>query len=393
MKNFIKTLLIIFIINTIAAAPVLAEGKPSVEAQGAILMDFETGRVLWEKNSKAPMAMASTTKIMTSILALELGDVSDIVTVSRRAEIAPRVKMYLQQGEEISLEGLLLALMLQSSNDAAVAIAEHIGGSVEEFCAMMTKKALELGCEDTVFETPNGLDAGDHHSTAYDMALITRYALNNADFVRLISNYQATTTSSRTTYHISNRNRLLREFNGATGVKTGYTGKAGHCFVGSAEREQMQLISVVFASGWGERGKEQKWTDTKEILNYGFANYAPFIIINENEIGGTLNVERTKTPSIPLYYSEGITLPLNEAERACIDIEAYYPALIRAPIAADTVIGSARIYIGGEFAAEVELLTQTGAERHDLKTSLEKVIREFLKAGTTQELTIILPEF
>ncbi|MCL2415667.1 MAG: D-alanyl-D-alanine carboxypeptidase, partial [Defluviitaleaceae bacterium] len=265
-RNFAVLILFICacIFNCAHVMPVFAEEskEPDVCAQGAILMDFETGRVLWEKNAHEPMAMASTTKIMTAILAIELGNLKDEVVVSRRAEIAPRVKMYLRKGEIIALGDLLHALMLQSSNDAAVAIAEHIGGDVENFCIMMTAKAKEIGAENTVFETPNGLDGENHHSTAYDMALIARYALQNPKFNELINTPQTEVKSSRATYNIINKNRLLREFDGANGVKTGYTGKAGHCFVGSALRDEMQLISVAFACGWGQRGKEQKWIDT-----------------------------------------------------------------------------------------------------------------------------------
>jgi len=390
MKRLILlTILIGFVI--FGTQPIFA--TPDVNASGAILLDFETGRVLWEKNANNPMAMASTTKIMTAIIALEQGCVEDIVTVSARAAAAPRVKMHLQAGEKISLGGLLLALMLQSSNDAAIAIAEHIGGSVENFCAAMTTKAAELGCLDTIFETPNGLDAGDHHSTAFDMAIIARYALQNPDFVRLIATPDISVSSSRTTYAVSNKNRLLREFQGATGVKTGFTNKAGHCFVGSAQRDEMQLISVVFASGWGDRGREQKWIDTKKILAYGFENYIPTEIITAGDIGGHLQIERSKTTEIPLVYGENIRLPLNEAERQSLKIEHYFPENIRAPIDSGQPMGSARIYIGENFAAEIPLITANSATRHDLKTSLEKVIAAYLRAATLRELNITLPEF
>lgn len=393
MKRII--LLIVLILICFPAAVFADEPLtvPTVEAQGAILMDFETGRVLWEKNARTPMAMASTTKIMTCIIALENGDLADTVTVSRRAAAAPKVKMNLQIGEKISLESLLYALMLQSSNDAAVAIAEHVGGTVENFCDMMTEKAKKIGANDTLFVTPNGLDAGDHHSTAYDMALITRYALKNQKFVDIINTKQININSNKKGYYVANKNRLLNEFEGANGVKTGFTGKAGQCFVGSANRDGLSLISVVFASGWGDRGKEQKWTDTKRILSYGFSAYEYEDIVDEKAAAGMFNIERSKTPKMSVYYSEGLTLPLTEAEKASLKVEIDLPETIRAPIVKDNKIGTAKIYINGEVYKEIDLLADGSAERHDLKTSLEKVLGAFLEMGTVKEIDVVLPEF
>ena len=370
-------LIILFCASTTVCG---AQDTPKVAAHGAILVDALTGRVLWEKDAAKQLAMASTTKIMTAILALEMGDFdNDIVTVSRRAAVAPRVKMYLQEGEEIALSGLIYALMLQSSNDAAVAIAEFIGGSVEEFCAAMTAKARQLGAQNTIFETPNGLDAENHQSTAYDMALIARYAMSNTMFLEIINTVSKEVTSSRRTYNITNKNRLLHEFEGANGIKTGYTGKAGHCFVGAARRDDMQLISVVFASGWGPRGKEQKWVDTKEILSYGFDNFAYELILSEGDVAGVLAVERSRTPQIELYYGESILLPLTAEERAAIAVEPRFPAGLTAPVGENQAVGEGRIYLDGEYYASVPILTSQGATRHDFRTSVSKVWKEFTK--------------
>lgn len=366
---------------------------PEVSAQGAILIDFESGRILWEKNASGEMAMASTTKIMTAILCLEQGNLGDIVTVSKRAAAAPRVKMFLSEGEQISLETLLYALMLQSSNDAAVAIAEHLGGSVEEFCQMMTEKAREIGAMETVFETPSGLDAGDHHSTAYDLALITRYALNNEDFLRLINTREYVNKSNRRNYHIFNKNRLLSEFDGANGVKTGFTGKAGYCFVGSAKRDDLWLISVVLASGWGPRGREQRWVDTKRMLNYGFENYEIETIINAGDVVGNVGVERSKTPSVSVVYNETVRIPLNAGEKESIRIEQNLPAIKRAPVSEGDQIGTCTVYIDGEKYAEIAVLASASATRHDLKTSMEKTLNALLGIVTKEKVDITLPEF
>ncbi len=377
-----RGLLIAFLIAFIQVSGAYAESiEPKVDAQAAILMDDKTGRVLFEKNADKPMAMASTTKIMTAILTLENANLQDTVTVSRRASLAPPVKMHLQQGEKIKLEYLMYALMMQSSNDAAVAIAEHVSGSVEEFCAAMTKKAKEIGCQDTVFETPNGLDLGDHHSTAHDLALIAQYALQNDEFKRIINTKHICVKSNRSTYDIFNKNRLLQEFNGAIGVKTGFTGKAGHCFVGAATQNGMQLISVVLASGWGPKGREQKWVDTKRILKYGFDNYHYETIVNAENIAADVPVIKSRTGTVNLYFQEGYELPLRADEKEKINIEIVKPEWVEAPVAKGDTIGQANIYINGVLQDEINLLASDSAARHDFNTSLEKIINHWLKVG------------
>jgi D-alanyl-D-alanine carboxypeptidase (penicillin-binding protein 5/6) len=389
MKKMLLILCFILLTNIY----VTAADTPKVDAASAILIDFETGRVLWEKNARDPMAMASLTKIMTAVIALENGNMGDTVTVSHTAAAAPKVKMYLTAGEKISLQTLMFALMLQSSNDAAVAIAEHVGGSVDEFCAMMTAKAREIGANDTVFRTPNGLDKDDHHSTAYDMALITRYALQNEKFVRLINTRSITAQSNLRTYSIVNRNRLLNEFDGAYGVKTGFTNKAGYCFAGSAERGGMKLISVVLASGWGAKGSEQKWIDTKRVLGYGFGEFKYEEVIDETVNMGRIAVGRSRLDSLPLKYAEGLTIPLSYDEKAAMRVEIELPESVKAPVSEGDVVGLAKIIVNDEVYAEINILAVGSAERHDFKTSLEKVLGAFLGLASVDEIKVILPEF
>ncbi|MDE6182062.1 MAG: D-alanyl-D-alanine carboxypeptidase [Eubacteriales bacterium] len=313
-------IIFLIIFNTTVFANNTENKEPNPVAQSAILIDAKTGRVLWGKNENEPLAMASTTKIMTAILAIEQGNLEDKVVVSKNATKAPPVKMFLKEGEEIKLKELLYALMMQSSNDAAVAIAEHISGDVETFCNMMTEKAKELGAKDTVFKTPNGLDSGDHHSTAYDMALIAKYAIQNQTFLEIINTREISFKTNKSSYNIINKNRLLSEFNGANGIKTGYTGKAGHCFVGSATRGDLTLISVVLASGWGNKGKQQKWIDTKEILNYGFNNFKYETVLKATDCQDILNINKGYKETIPLYYENEVVLPLKNEEISQIKI-------------------------------------------------------------------------
>ena len=366
--------------------------EPDVAATAAILMDAKTGRVLWEKNSNTPLAMASTTKIMTSILALESGKLDETVTVSRAAAAAPRMKMYLSTGEKIRLGDLLLALMLESSNDSAVAIAEHLAGNVPAFCAMMTQKAKELGAKNTIFETPNGLDGNEHHSTAYDLALITRYALEVPGFIQLINTHQATFSSDTKTYNMLNKNRLLNEFEGANGVKTGFTNKAGHCFVGAAKRGDMQLISVVLASGWGDKGRAQKWVDTKEVLNYGFDNFAYETIIEDNTQAGVISLTRSRTAEVGYVYTADLTMTLKADEKSQVEVKVNVPPSIQAPIFEGDILGQAEIYLNGELYASIDLAATDNALRHDFKTSLEKVLNQWLSQVLDEEIELILPE-
>lgn len=362
--------------------------KPSVVAQGAVLMEMETGRVLWGKNENEPMAMASTTKIMTAILAIESGKLDETVVASKRAASAPKVRMNLQIGEEHRLEDLLYPLMLQSSNDAAIAIAEHVGGSVEGFCQMMTEKAKELGAEDTIFESPNGLDVGNHHSTAKDMALITRYALNNEKFIQ-ITNTPSITIPIRSedagkqkTYTVVNHNRLLNEYEGAIGVKTGFTGKAGQCFVGAAKRDDMTLISVVLASGWGTNGKEQKWKDSKALLNYGFQNYNNSLVVKSGDAVDELVVPYSREGSVELIYKDDVMATLTEEEKNNLKIEISTPEYVEAPISRGQKIGVASVYIGnGEICGQSDIIANMDIARHDFETSLRKIIDSWLNIG------------
>ncbi|MBR6543716.1 MAG: D-alanyl-D-alanine carboxypeptidase, partial [Anaerotignum sp.] len=264
-RIFLSLLLFLLSVTTVFA------DEPKIVAQGAALIDGRTGRLLWGKDADQTMSMASTTKIMTAILVLENTDLDEIVTVSRNAARQPEVHMHLKEGERWKVGDLLSAMMLRSYNDAAVALAEHVSGSVELFCKTMTEKAKEIGAKSTVFGSPNGLDShltdAEHHSTAYDMSLITSYVLQNETFREIIAREETEIAdlSGKYTCHVTNADRFLREYDGALGVKTGYTNKAGHCFVGAAERDDVLFISAVLGSGWGNSGKEQKWKDTKAL--------------------------------------------------------------------------------------------------------------------------------
>ncbi|QHQ63798.1 hypothetical protein Ana3638_17605 [Anaerocolumna sedimenticola] len=277
-------------------------------AQSAALMDADTGRVLYEKNGYKEMPMASTTKIMTCIVALENAKLDDIVTVSKYASTMPDVQLNIREGEQFKLSDLLYSLMLESHNDVAVAIAEHVGGSVEGFAKMMNKKAKELGCEHTRFVTPNGLDAEGHYTTAVELAKIASYAVKNDEFIKITntSAWEFQELKKGRTFSVSNKDRFLYIYDGAIGVKTGFTGKAGYCFVGAVKKDNKTFISTVLACGWPPH-KSYKWSDTTKLMDFGMDNFELKQIFKADKVFNPVYVEDGKKNYVDLYY-EGTLL-------------------------------------------------------------------------------------
>lgn len=256
-----------------------AGGDPGhLYALSAVLMDGDSGRVLYEKEGETPRPNASTTKVLTCMLALEYGAGDDYVTVSARAASQPDVQLNIEEGEQYYLEDLLYSLMLQSHNDTAVAIAEHIGGSVEGFASMLNKKAEEIGCTDTHFVTPNGLDAedegGSHHTTARDLALIMRYAIKSRTFLKITETreYTFSDISGKRTFTVHNTNAFLDMTDGVLSGKTGFTGDAGYCYVCACTKNGKTFIISLLGCGW-PNNKTYKWKDAMTLLNYGDQNY------------------------------------------------------------------------------------------------------------------------
>ena len=247
-------------------------------ALSAVMMDADSGRILYEKEGETPRPNASTTKVLTCILALENSDGDDYVQVSANAASQPQVKLGLQKGEQYYLEDLLYSLLLQSHNDSAVAIAEHIGGSVEGFSDMMNAKAREIGCKDTHFITPNGLDAedsdGTHHTTASDLARIMRYAIKNKVFLKIAQTkeYSFSDLSKKRTFSVHNTNALFSMTDGVLAGKTGFTGDAGYCYVCAVQKDDRTFIIALLAAGWPGH-KTYKWHDTLKLLDYGKNNF------------------------------------------------------------------------------------------------------------------------
>lgn len=259
------------------------EEPANLYAQAAVLMDADSGRVLFNKNGDEILANASTTKILTCILALELGNLDDIVTASESAAVQPRVHLGMKAGEKFVLRDLLYSLMLESHNDSAVAIAEHVAGTTEKFADTMNEKAKKIGCKNTYFITPNGLDAvdekGSHSTTASDLAKIMSYCVMESEqkdmFITITGtpNYSFSNADGTRNFSCSNHNSFLTMMEGAFSGKTGFTGKAGYCYVGALEQDGRTFVVALLACGW-PNNKNYKWSDARKLMEYGLENYA-----------------------------------------------------------------------------------------------------------------------
>ncbi len=365
-------LLMILSGNEALAAPV------SVAAKSAVLADGSTGRILWEKNGTEPLPIASTTKILTALLVLEEGNLEEEVTVSARAQAAPKVHLGLKEGETYYLGDLLYPLMLESSNDAAIVLAEAVGGSVEGFAQQMNERAAQLGAKDSFFTTPNGLDEGGNHSTAADLALMTAAALQNPDFCALIQtpSYTFSSCDGSRTFTVSNKNRLLQEYDGAIGVKTGFTNLAGQCFVGAAEREGVKLIAVVLQSGWGSSGQAQKWKDAKAVLDYGFSNCHYVDAISPEVSLAPVAVERGEEAQVDVAIDQGQVLAL---EGETFSTQVVCSKQVPAPVEEGEVLGHISVLDErGNLVFSTEITAKSAVKERNLKSYLKKLQNDWL---------------
>lgn len=273
---------IILSMSDICSASIVYADNISLYAKSAVLMDADTGRVLYERNGYEQMAMASTTKIMTLIVTLENANLEDTVTVSAYAASMPDVQLNIREGETYRLGDLVYSLMLESHNDSAVAIAEHVGGSVEGFAALMNEKADKIGCENTYYITPNGLDAtkGDkfHSTTARDLALVMSYCIKKSPqketflTITRTPSHSFSDLSGKRSFSCTNHNAFLGMMTGALSGKTGFTNKAGYCYVGALERDGKTFVVALLACGWPNH-KTYKWSDTRTLMELGITNY------------------------------------------------------------------------------------------------------------------------
>ena len=312
-------------------------------AASAILVDADSGRVLYEQNADAKMLIASTTKILTALVAIREGDLSQVVTVKREATLTEGSSMYLKEGEQLTLETLLYGLLLCSGNDAAVAIADAVGGSQAGFVKLMNETARELGMEHSSFANPNGLDDEDHYSTARDMAKLACAAVNNETLMRIAST-RTVTIGGRT---MTNHNKLLSYMDGCIGLKTGYTKAAGRTLVSCAERNGQRLVAVTLQDG-------NDWADHQALYEYGFAAYpARRAAVLGQEIGRA-PVQGGQCDTVSLVAAASFSWPVAAGERLETRIDLDEP--LAAPVKAGTQVGEAVFLLDGAEVGRVDLL-------------------------------------
>ena len=380
--------------QTVDMTPV-AEEPAELYALSAVLMDGESGRVLYEKDGERPLANASTTKVLTCIVALENSPGDDYVQVSQNAASQPEVKLGLQKGEQYYLEDLLYSLMLKSHNDTAVAIAEHCGGSVEGFARMLNRKAKQIGCKDTYFITPNGLDAedenGKHHTTAKDLALIMRYAVKNETFLHIAQtrDYTFSEITGKRTFSVHNANAFLDMRDGVLAGKTGYTSQAGYCYVCAWEKEGKTFIVSLLGCGWPNH-KTYKWSDTKKLLDFGDYNYEYETYWKEPQTGKILvtdGVEDDQDIGTKIYlrgkcsvtaYDREKEVLLKKGETVTCKIEI--PQKVSAPVLKGEKLGRIAYYLDGKLIDFYPVYAEKSVEKISFKWYTEKVFHDFLNA-------------
>ncbi len=349
-----------------------------LNAKAALLLDATSNRILYEKNGFQEMPMASTTKIMTCIVALENCSLDDVVTFSSYAASMPDVQLNAHAGEKFIIRDLLYSLMLESHNDTAVAIAEYIGGSVEGFATMMNAKAKELGLEHTHFVTPNGLDAEDHFTTAYDLAIIASYAIRNEEFVNIINtpSHIFKTVDQKKEYAVTNKDKFLYLMDGAFGIKTGFTNNAGYCFTGALRNHSRTFISVVLGSGWPPH-KSYKWKDTIQLMKYGIKNFTYQNLSDFTKELPKLPVLNGQNSEIELKIKP-INFPILMKATDKIYVEYSLPHYAKAPVVQNEEVGSVRFYINNVFFKEYPIYSKNHVPKIDYGFCLDEILSRFL---------------
>lgn len=360
-----KIKVIAFIFAILLAMPTLDAYALGLSAHSAVVIDALTGDVIYEHDAYQRRPMASTTKIMTAICALEHGNPDDMVEVHPSAVGIEGSSMYLGHGEVISLRDLTYGLMLASGNDAAVAIAMHVSGSVDEFANLMNETAARIGVRDTSFKNPNGLDAEGHYTTAADLAMITRYGMSIPAFAEIVS-----TDSIKVPWHgkdyprtLKNHNKLLNMYDGADGVKTGFTKKSGRCLVSSATREGYQVIAVTLNAS-------DDWNDHMAMLDYAFDNYENKEILKSDDYLATMQVSNGAVDSITVTAKSGFSMPVRNGTVPDIEMRYDIPALLDAPVGFGQKIGKVDFYYKGECIGSVDAVSEGSVAYKEPETFL-----------------------
>lgn len=352
--------------------------EPNILSRHAIVMERTTGTILYEKDAYTKTAMASTTKILTAIVALENSNLQDEVIISKKAAGTGGSTLGITANSSMTMECLLYGLLLRSGNDCAVAIAEHIGTDVEGFAVLMNKKADEIGLTNSHFVTPHGLDSDEHYTTAYDMAILTEYALQNETFSKFVNTKQIDIMIGNYSRHLNNTHELLGNVSGVYGVKTGFTGNAGRCLVTAIKRDNLDVIIVVL----GADTKKIRTEDTQKLINYIYNNYEmidTYNLVHENFDAKSLcdNVKVVKSVDdfeIELEEKDNYVFPINKNEINKIRTSTYCLSLIKAPINSGTKVGEVRILIDKKILYTIDLKLSGDIKKKKWKDYMKQFI-------------------
>lgn len=360
MLKFLSALIILI--------EMLSYSADAISARSAVLIDSSSGRILYEHNAHQHLPMASTTKIMTGLLACESGKLNKMVKTSPFASGTEGSSLWLKIGEKQTLENLTYGLMLKSGNDAAVAIAEYLGGNIDAFSLLMNKRAREIGAVNTSFKNPHGLDSDGHFTTAFDLALIAREAMKNSKFREIVStkNYSIPMQGEKWDRALKNHNKLLWRYEGCNGIKTGFTKKCGRCLVSSAKKGKQELICVTLNA-------PDDWNDHIYLLDYGFNNYKTKIIAKKGEKATCFTYDEDDNRKVKLLYGDNYKIAVSESDIIKTEIE--YTG-VSIPAKKGTVAGYMIVYCNGE---EIERIKLETAEEIKKLTFFKKIINRVHK--------------
>ena len=383
MKKFISFLLALFIAIT-QVSIIFAdteEAKLDIVSKSAILRDASTGKILYEKNSHEKLPPASVTKVMTMLLiceALESGKIKedDDVQISETAASMGGSQIFLESGEIQKVDTLLKSIAVASANDACVAMAEYVGGSVEEFVVLMNKRAKELGMNDTNFVNTNGLPVDNHYTSAYDIALMSKELLRHKKISKYLTTWmdEVVVGKKQAKIGISNTNKLVKHYTGATGVKTGFTQQAKYCLSASALRNNTHLIAVTLCA----ETSPIRFKDATSLLNYGFANYETVKICGANEKIATVKFEKGEKENVDLVAKDDLCVLIKKGGNKDFKKKVTIKQDLKLPIEKNTELGVVKVYRGKELVGETKIINTEDINKASYLQMLKRVVENIL---------------
>jgi len=364
----------------LGAVPVAYAAGIETTAKSAILIDGQSGQVLYEKAAHQPLPMASITKIMTLLLAVEAVEqgkvnLDDDVVASEEAYNLGGSEIWLEPGETMKLETLMLAIAVHSANDACIAIAEHIAGSTDAFVEMMNARAKELGLKDTKFANPHGLSEKDHYMSAYDIAMLSKEAMQHELFRKMIATQELKLKRRNSENHFYSRNKLLFTYKGADGVKTGFTDDAGYCLAASATRNNLRLIAVVMNAG----GSGAHFRECTKLLNYGFANYTAKEIIKKGDTVKVAKVCKGKDETVALVAKDSLYVMVKKGEDEKFRQKLRLTKEIVAPFNQGAKFGELIVYRGDKPVGKIDVVAAEGVEKGTLFTLYHRMFKDWFQ--------------